>query len=382
MGILGSSLGRALAGAGSGIADVANKYLDEQLLTRRAQVLADIQRTSAVQQAKDIDTAMNDPGRRERLRVEGAKDVTSAAAAALPGEVERTRQVGKATADTATQAEIDRGTNPLYIKAKRAEALATHIESAGSLAQAQLAKFQLGVAQRLDYLKGQLQSAVRTGDKMEEDRLQREVDVLQDKGGAMAKFYSVAEHAAAAMAPALKILNDQYADEGAKREAAATVRQQRAIVTSAGKRIGIDLEEAGKVPEDQDRAEAMAALKKGASLADINARRRAAGFPDIADPNAKPQNKSIFGSSATGSPAVPPYTPPPDSPAGKRRALMDSAAAQRATEEGAQRQRAADAYAALPPGDKVAARRLQASALFGYLAPEQQRTIYALVNAR
>lgn len=60
MGIMGSAFGRALSGAGAGVAGIANKYIDEELAANKARLLADLQRTNAkamAQDAIDVDTA-------------------------------------------------------------------------------------------------------------------------------------------------------------------------------------------------------------------------------------------------------------------------------------------------------------------------------------
>jgi hypothetical protein len=53
--ILGSTFGRALAGGGMAAADLANRYITADLQAQRDQAMADIQRNSAVQQAKELE---------------------------------------------------------------------------------------------------------------------------------------------------------------------------------------------------------------------------------------------------------------------------------------------------------------------------------------
>lgn len=87
MSVLASAIRGGLAGLGAGAAGIANKYIDEEIAAQRAQMLADIQRNSAVQQTKDIDAYTNDPSRRERLRAEEAKDLEARSAATLRGRI-------------------------------------------------------------------------------------------------------------------------------------------------------------------------------------------------------------------------------------------------------------------------------------------------------
>lgn len=70
MGIMGSGFGRALAGAGAGVAALSAKYIDEELAANKARLLADLQQQSFERQ----DAYTNDPARRERLRAETGKD--------------------------------------------------------------------------------------------------------------------------------------------------------------------------------------------------------------------------------------------------------------------------------------------------------------------
>lgn len=98
MSLLGSALGRALAGGSQATAHIASRYIDEQLLAQRAQALADIQHANMVR----ADQHQNSPERRELMRKEAGKDVESAGAAETRALIERTGNTGL------RQAEIDR----------------------------------------------------------------------------------------------------------------------------------------------------------------------------------------------------------------------------------------------------------------------------------
>jgi hypothetical protein len=93
----------------------------------------------------------------------------------------------------------------------------------------------------------------------------------------LAQFYTSAENASKAMAPALKILADPVADPAAKEEAQKTVRQLRAFVEDAAKRAGVDL----RVPQAQAHAEARASLKAGAKLDEVNKRLEEGGYEPL-----------------------------------------------------------------------------------------------------
>jgi hypothetical protein len=89
------------------------------------------------------------------------------------------------------------------------------------------------------------------------------------------------------MAPALKILADPVADATAKEEAQQTIREQRALMTAAAKRAGVDLTESSRVPEAQAHAQAQAAIASGAPLDAVNKRLQEAGYAPIQAPAGK-----------------------------------------------------------------------------------------------
>lgn len=127
----------AVGGLGQGVADVGNKYLDDQILQNRAQVLADIQRKSAVQQAQDIDAYQNDPTRRQNLRELKAQDDAATAASALAAEkarvgdkdyqalvLENQRSQAKVAGEVATEQTIANGKNKDFLESVKAVKLA------------------------------------------------------------------------------------------------------------------------------------------------------------------------------------------------------------------------------------------------------------------
>lgn len=78
MGLLGSAFGRALAGGGKGAAELANKYLDDELIQQRQQAFLDMQRVSRNQERADADAFNNDPARVERDRQRRRDDALAA----------------------------------------------------------------------------------------------------------------------------------------------------------------------------------------------------------------------------------------------------------------------------------------------------------------
>lgn len=87
MGLLGSALGRAVAGAGAGVASLAGKYIDEDLAMKRAEAMADLQRRTAGAIREDEDAFRNDPARVARDRENKRQDVLAAGSAARESEL-------------------------------------------------------------------------------------------------------------------------------------------------------------------------------------------------------------------------------------------------------------------------------------------------------
>lgn len=345
-----SLFGRAAAGLGEAAVDIGNKYLDQNLQLLRAQALADIQRESNVKQAGQLADMAVDPTRRAASRTQEGLDTESKLAAQLKGKkaeaidteltaAEATREgaltTARATATATASAEALKkyGNDPLMLKAMSNEARAKHITGEGEAASAASARFALAQAKKVADLHDTLLTAVTTGDKGLEEQTRDQIAALTPgKDSKATEFYKVAENAAKVMGPAQKILADSGASPEAKTDAEQTIREQRALMNSAAKRAGVDLTEAAKVPEPQDRAAAMAALKAGAKLEDINARRKANGYALIEDPNPK---------KAPAAPVAPAVEQAPDylNEAGKAQWLRDKPARDKAEEERKKKER-------------------------------------------
>lgn len=88
MGILGTAVGRAIAGGAQAAGQLANKYIDEELSIQRAQALADIQRANARVMREDEDAFQNDPTRVARDRQRKRDDALAAGKTARDVELE------------------------------------------------------------------------------------------------------------------------------------------------------------------------------------------------------------------------------------------------------------------------------------------------------
>lgn len=203
---------RGLAAAAGAGARVAEKYIDEDLAAQRAQMLADLQ----FQGQKRLDEYQNSPERRAALREQGVLDDmartdpritqrqidaevtklrgTAPARAEAESEVirgtaaasaERESLMARARTDEERRALVASGNDPAVIKAKRALALAGHIESSGSVAQAELARMQIADLRRLGALYDQFTAIQNEATpagmdpaKHEEDKLRRARPIL------------------------------------------------------------------------------------------------------------------------------------------------------------------------------------------------------------
>ena len=308
MGLLGSAMGRALAGAGSAAADIGNKYIDQQLALQRAQVLEDLRIQSAGKIREQDDAFRNDPTRVARDRANKVADVTAEGGArnqvTLEGEraratdpalrqgmidtaTETAKAGAKAKADVEYDETVKRGTDPLYLKAQKAlKEAERQPESAGSLAQAALARAQLAALNNMQAIRQQLAEAVATGNKGAEEALREQLDVFESKPGKADKLRAAIEGAEKTLQGAAKVLNDPMASEPAKKEAEESVRQARVRIDSYSKQLGIDTEKP-KAPQAQMHMDAEAAIKSGASRAAVNQRLKEQGYEPLPEPGAR-----------------------------------------------------------------------------------------------
>lgn len=100
-----SIFGRLVGGAAQAGAQLANKYVDDQIATQRAQMMAELQRRTAGQVREDDDAFRNDPTRVQRDRDRRAEDV-KADSVARRGE--RVADLTDPTLTTAEAAKAER----------------------------------------------------------------------------------------------------------------------------------------------------------------------------------------------------------------------------------------------------------------------------------
>lgn len=407
MGLLGSAMGRALGGIGSAAVDLGNKYIDQNLALQRAQVLADIQRASAVQQVKDIDTYSNSPERRRSLRELATEDTLAS---------ERAKTT--AALETATNEPLQAAAARNAGRVKRAESENTaHNTSPGGEVIIGAGKNTRATPQEVqdrlyrDQLKGttkidQMSESGKAQLKGVEERA-KEIEKLVDKGLADGTLSTEANTPDGKPNPSYRQYQDllrRQQDNGLQRmrilaREGVIDGQEDAIEAVADTRNPEQLEQyrkqakmiGGEYAKAYDRVitEAMRQLaapdNKAAAIAadaaatgtkdyttDIGGVKGSVGNP----PQAPAKPAGLFSRITQPQPEV----TPPDSPSGRSMARQAQLRAGEAAGEAAKRQQAASAFAAIN-NDPAAAAQLQAGPLFSYLTPEQKRQVFAIVNS-
>lgn len=394
-----SLMSRALGGAGQAIADVSsnyiNKYLDTQAQNERAQFLSDLQ----MKNTKALDDYQLSDERQSRVRGAAAASAREVGAAtnevALAGkvaeatnpdmqnaDVQRAGRVASATASATAEAQAaavaKNGNDPTYLKGARNMALAGHIESAASVAQAALAQEQLKITKTVATLRQQVSAAVAGGDEKAEKTARDQLDVYLDKGSKAEKYAAVLERTSNNNAAAMKVLADPMAPPEAKKTAQDEIERNNVISREIAKKAGITLPEAQAAQPPQGAVDYL--TKNPATAAQFDAKYgQGASQRVLAGSGAPTPSKTP---AAAAAPAAAPEVTPPSSPSGKFQARQRSLAeeAQRGTAE--KTAQATAALAALQPGDAQGADALQRGPLFGYLTPEQKQQVFALVSGR
>jgi hypothetical protein len=358
MSLLGSGLGRALAGGGGAAADLANRYITEELATQRAQALADIQRTSATHQREDEDAFRNDPTRLARDRATKRDDVLAANSAAREAELAGLKDeplvtARRESADAAavddtrrkvtgrktelselSQAEID------AYNAKVGGTTDVDVKRAGLMADAQ-ARAQAKFREPKDPDPwAKLPAAV----KLSVQNLQVEGKQISD---AMVKAQA----------------DGNWDPEKNKAQAGLMVRH-RAVNTRMQQLLAPYMEKGGAKPAQDDP---LGLLGDSA--------------PAQPKPAAAPAPAAKAAAPTPAEPPKPEWRPDPASPAGKQRALMEQANERRTSEKTQKADQARqEAERLLANGSRMDLYRFQGSDLFGLLDPSIRNRIAAKVN--
>lgn len=150
--------------------DVARAGLQRETHAINAQTdIANIAPTGAAQTAVEVDReAATRPGiiaRAEETARVGAEAPIAAKLKFGDQLIEAARREAEAKTDSDRKSVIALTSDPAYMKGLRAEAIAKHVDSPGTIAQAELARFQLSQAQNLAGLQRGLAEAKATGNR-------------------------------------------------------------------------------------------------------------------------------------------------------------------------------------------------------------------------
>lgn len=281
------------------------------------------------------------------------------------GEVEL-EQAG-AKADLETKKLIERASNQEYLKSIKAIALANRAPpSALEAAQAEAARFHLENEKAI--LKARQDIASGDPAKVESGKRTLAALVLgtrsdADVVGAAKVWEGLAKAASAELESTdFMTMKEGPEKEARKAEIMARVREAnqsaRDILSGMATNRGLVNGATPAVPANRPPLSSFGPAQPPAAGASA--------------PGAAPGAAPAAGGAST-------YVPPADSVVGKYRAEVAKREQELAANKAQKAQQASEAFAAAQ-GDKVAAARLQASDLFSFLQPEQQKAIYNLVN--
>lgn len=155
MGLMGSAFGRALSGAGEAAANLAGKYIDEEIQQNRMQAMADIQRQSATHQRNDQFAFENDPNN------VAARNATAKTSALAAGQTAQEVELARLNNAPLAEASRNRAAGDAQAAAKIKNDL-TMAEAGDDKLLAARAKIELAdpkVAQQLEVMKAQIRSS-------------------------------------------------------------------------------------------------------------------------------------------------------------------------------------------------------------------------------
>lgn len=323
MSLIGSALGRGLAGAGAGAAAVANKYIDEELAADRANLLADIQHQSAVR----LDQYQLGAERQATLRGNATAATMAQGQATRASELDGLNDAAyqgakrsKADADAAdaTARDVKRleTMTPAEVAAANARldgTMGAEAKRAGLIARATERERAAGA--NADVLRKVAQMEQVLGRKLTEDERLAAIGLAKAKG-----------------------------EDG-------LVKVEEEIDDGQGKKVKRSWKENPPKPptEEEAHAEALDAIKAGALRQAVNAKLRQLGFAHLPAPEASGRRQAPTPGSADAVQSVPTQAIPGPAGAEIERAGQDLDAARAAKDEArtryftfGQRQRAAN----------------------------------------
>lgn len=294
MSMLGSSFGRALSAGGGAVAALANQYVTAELQEQKLQFMSELEKKRAI----EMDQYNNSPARREGLRVEAGKDVTTATLAQAGAQRQATvaaqddapyqdalERGGKSAAERQARGTVAAGmiTAPFQREQKRLDAeddFASMIErakklqgdpaarqalwnqamndprikgqylsyaaSAGASAAHQKmlgAQFDelIGVGARAKELRGLQGQLATEKDPTKRDEIQRQITDLGFAGKDPSKFLALAEKAQEGAAKALSVMTNPLASEEDKGMARSQMERMTELANKAAAMGGVQL---------------------------------------------------------------------------------------------------------------------------------------------
>lgn len=389
-----SIFGRMIAGSGAGAAQIAGKYIDEEISNNRAKFLSDLEQQSFEKR----DQYQNSDAVVGRNRANKVADETAVGAAR--NTVELAGKRAQAMDTELTQAEAGRSA---FLKKAEATALRETTKDAGAdteflAAQGKIKLADPEVAERIDASRASASSAyasaTESGARTEGIRLnnadKKTLDALYAKASTIVSDPKLTDEQRGQefgkVQQQIGLMKSKGAPAGTADPTRDTVKiTEEEMLPGGGSRkterteVRRGGQPAAKVPEADAHAQARAAIKAGANAEAVNKMLADKGYRAL--PAENKQNAAPAPARQPRAPAAS-YEPPADSLAGKYQAKAGREAATRQQQDAAQRQDAALAFDALDPRDKAAAARMQSGPMFGLLNRQQQQEIYNRVNGR
>ena len=336
LGIIGSALaGAAQGGGNAGVQaglQLQKQFGEEELLKLKSE--ADLKLGTTLENLRSTNRVsehtINAKTDISNIRLVGAAQTeveVGREAATRPGAVARSGEEAKIKAEAPFKASLDYAdrlreaakldaeaksdsdrknlikltSDPQYMKGLRAQAIATHVDSPATMAQAELAKFQLGQARTIAGLQEGYATAKAAGNKVAEKTYADRIDAM----GYTGKWQTVAPLLTAGTTLMKAAENEiDPASKAAMQAQAAMMFTQAGIgrgESPAGGRNGWD-PSSGKVFKDGKEI--------GAAQSEVEARRKYSGYGTPEAPKASkaaPDSAKIIGSRAPATPQQPDY---------------------------------------------------------------------------
>jgi hypothetical protein len=249
----------------------------------------DAKRKAEVKSAQGLAIGAADPevlAANAKVAEKAAESARKAYDLATQGTVAREVAGAQARVQAETAEILKRGGDPAFVKAQHNIAMANHVESAGSLATAALARLQMSDVTQGQKLHADLAAARKSGDETAISVAQQAITDKAFSGKDTGAAYKAYQSASIAIINAEMKLNDptKMLDPAAKLMIQGEIDDAKFIQRQSMKDLGAKVPDkaAATTPEAQGQADAQANVASGrVTLADANARLAKAGFRPI-----------------------------------------------------------------------------------------------------